>query len=294
MKNEEFNQEFFFNEELWYVNTSPKNPILNIELTGITFADPSYHINRVDNWDMFIIEYISKGKGYIKCNGQKHTVRAGQIYIIKSYTAHEYWADKDNPYEKIWMNVSGSFIRHMMDAFNFLEPVIIRNVDLSSCFYKIKEILENGHDTEAISHVMLEMFFQISESSQFQQQKDIPLADKIRKELDKNINTSISSADVAAIFNVTPVYANRVFKAKYGQTIKQYVNEAALKKAAHWLKNSDFSIGEISDILGYCNDNYFSGLFKRAYGMSPKQYQMKHIQNARCNTPDTNVDLMKK
>ena len=103
----------------------------------------------------------------------------------------------------------------------------------------------------------------------------------MRKEIDKNINTNVSSAEIATLFNITPVYANSVFKAKYGQTIKQYINEAALKKAAHWLRNSDFSVGEISDLLGYCNDNYFSGLFKQAYGMSPKQYQMKHFQNAR-------------
>ena len=109
---------------------------------------------------------------------------------------------------------------------------------------------------------------------------------EIQKELDKNINTTISAADIAKLFNVTSVYANRVFKAKYGQTIKQYINETALKKAAYWLKHSDFSVGEISDLLGYCNDNYFSCQFKKMYGISPKQYQLKHNLNLRCNTPD--------
>ena len=265
---------------------SQKNSILNIELAGMTFADTSYRVNRPNTYDMFIIEYVSKGKGYIKCNGQKHTVHAGQIYIIQNYTVHEYWADEADPYEKVFINVSGSFITHMLTTFNMLDPVIIRTVNLSSCFYKIKEILQEEHDVEALSHVLLEMLFRISESSQFQQQKDLPLADKIRKELDRTITTKIGADDIAEIFHITPSYANRIFKEKYGQTIKQYVNEMALKKAAHWLKNSDFSVGEISDILGYCNDNYFSGLFKRAYGISPKQYKTKHAKKARCNAPD--------
>lgn len=281
-----------FNEDLWYINMSPKNSILNIELSGITFADPSYRVNRPAAYDMFIIEYVSKGKGYIKCNGKKHTVHAGQIYIIRNYTVHEYWADEKDPYEKVFINVSGSLIDRLLETFNLLDPVIIRTVNLSSCFYEIKEILKDEHDIEALSHVLLEMCFRISESSQIQQ-KDIPLADKIRKELDKSINTSIGAEDIAAIFHITPVYANRVFKEKYGQTIKQYVNEMALKKAAYWLKNSDFSIGEISDILGYCNDNYFSGLFKKAYGLSPKQYKTKHAKKVRCNAPDDSEDEKK-
>ena len=275
MNTKEFNQEYFFHEDLWHINTSTKNIVLNIELSGITFADPSYHINRHNNWDMFIIEYILKGKGYIKCNEKKHTVHAGQTYIIRNYTSHEYWADKNDPYEKVWINVSGTLVHHMLEAFNLLEPVIIRTVDLSSYFYEIKDILSKSHDTEAISLVLLEMFFRISESTQFQQQRDMPLANKIQKELDKNINTTISAADIAKLFNVTSVYANRVFKAKYGQTIKQYINETALKKAAYWLKHSDLSVGEISDLLGYCNDNYFSCQFKKMYGISPKQYREK-------------------
>ena len=287
MKNENYHYNgILFNEELWYINMSPKNSILNIELSGITFSDPSYHVNRPANYDMFVIEYVISGKGHIKCNGHKYTVSAGQMYIIHNYTVHEYWSDEKDPYKKVFINVSGAFITHLMETFNLVGPITIRDVDLSSYFYKIKDILQDEHDIEALSHVLLEMFFRISESSQRQPQKDLSLADKIRNELDKNITANVCVNNIASIFNITPVYANRVYKAKYGQTIKQYVSEMALKKAAYWLKNSDFSVGEISDMLGYCNDNYFSGLFKKAYGISPKQYQMKHSQKARCNDPD--------
>lgn len=291
MKNENYHYNgILFNEELWYINTSPKNSILNIELSGMTFPDTGYRVTRPDNYDMFVIEYVMSGKGHIRCNGHKHTVHKGQTYIIRNYTVHEYWADENEPYKKVFINVSGSFITHLMETFNLVEPLTVRDVDLAVYFYKIKDILEDEHDIEALSHVLLEMFFRISESSQQQPQKDLPLADKIRKELDKSTTVNVSAKEIAKIFNITPVYANRVYKAKYGQTIKQYVSEIALKKAAYWLKNSDFSVGEISDMLGYCNDNYFSGLFKKAYGISPKQYQMKHSQKERCNYPVSEKD----
>ena len=149
----------------------------------------------------------------------------------------------------------------------------------------MKELFKNGYDTEKVALIILSMFFSLSELPQGPIKSNVALAEKIRQQVNKNINTQISSESIASIFRVSSSYANRVFKAAFGLTIKQYINEEALKKAAHLLRNSGFSVGEISDMLGYCNDNYFSGQFKKYFGMSPKQYQMKYMQKGKCNTP---------
>ena len=77
MAREKFIQEYYYDEEFWYVNTFPKSTLLNIELMGITHADASYYISRRAQWDMYILEYVVSGVGYIRCNGKKHTVRSG-------------------------------------------------------------------------------------------------------------------------------------------------------------------------------------------------------------------------
>ena len=114
-----------------------------------------------------------------------------------------------------------------------------------------------------------------------------PLAERMRQHIDKNLNKKITTADVAAHFHITPIYASRVFKAQYNQTINQYIINSTLDLAAQWLKNSAFTIGEISDILGYCNDNYFANQFKKYHGISPKQYQLKYRPKSSCNHPAT-------
>ena len=205
-----------FNEELWYINHSRRNSILNIELAGITHADTSYYVSRCKDWDISVIEYVISGKGYIKCGNQLHTVSAGQTYILNNHTEHEYWSDKDDPFEKVWINVSGSFINKLFEVFNLSEPVIVRNINLSSYFNEIRQILSKGHDVEDLSTVILGMMFRISENTGSPSQKDIPLAEKIRNVVDKDINTQISAADISKLFYITPVYANRVFKAAYG------------------------------------------------------------------------------
>ena len=46
-----------------------------------------------------------------------------------------------------------------------------------------------------------------------------------------------------------------------------------MEKVAYLLKETDLSIGEISRIIGYSNPGRMLELFKRAYGMTPKQYR---------------------
>ena len=98
-------REYYYDEEFWYINTLPKSTLLNIELMGITYADTSYHISRRSQWDMYVFEYVVSGVGYINCNQKKYTVKSGDAYIIKSFTEHEYYADKQEPYQKIWINI---------------------------------------------------------------------------------------------------------------------------------------------------------------------------------------------
>ncbi len=286
MKQRKFVRIYYYNEELWYVNTKPKSPLLNIELLGITHADPTYHINRENEWDMYIIEYILSGKGYIHCNGHKYEVSAGDAYIIRNFTKHEYYADPGRPYEKVWVNVSGALLDHLLPAFQLGDAVTVRHTDLKEHFDTLRELLAKEYDEEAIAGVLLRMIYQFANNYSILQDKNLSLAEKIRQYIEKNIGNDISTETVADFFHLSPVYANRAYKAKYQETIKQTINENRLQLAAQWLKTSDYSIGEISDRLGFCNDNYFAACFKKHFGLSPKQYQIKNQRKNLCNTPE--------
>lgn len=285
MAKKTFIQEYHYNEEFWYINTLPKSTFLNIELMGITHADSSYHISRRAQWDMYIFEYVTSGVGYIHCNDKKYTVRSGDAYIIRNFTEHEYYADKHQPYQKVWGNISGSLIDHLMLLFNLSEPVILRHVDLSEYFTKMRDQLDNQYDIEKLSTIVFGMIFKMSESFLPQEKQNLTLAERMRHYIDKNLNNRVTTADVAKHFHVTPIYASRVFKAQYNETINQYIINTTLDIAAQWLKSSDFTIGEISDLLGFCNDNYFANQFKKHHGISPKQYQLQHRLKGSCNRP---------
>ena len=285
MKNRTFFQEYHYNEDFWYINTAPKNSLLDIELMGITYADTSYRVSRNNRWDMYILEYVIDGVGHITCNGTTRTVRKGDAYLISKFTEHEYHADPKHPYKKVWINVSGRLMDQLLQLFNLTDPTVTRQVDLLDYFYQLRDQLALEYDLEKIGSILYRILYKMSENFNPVQKQTLSLAERLKIYIDKNLKQNLSAASVAQQFHVTPIYASRVFKSTYQLTINQYIMNATLELAKQWLKNSNYTIKEIAELLNFCNDKYFSTQFKKIYGFSPKQYQLMHRKKTSCNTP---------
>lgn len=74
---------------------------------------------------------------------------------------------------------------------------------------------------------------------------------------------------------MNPVYLSRLFKEKTGINFSDYLLKKKMETAALILKETDYSIYEISEMTGYSNDKNFSRAFKKFYGIPPANY--RHI-----------------
>lgn len=63
------------------------------------------------------------------------------------------------------------------------------------------------------------------------------------------------------------------FKTYHSCTITQYIQKKRMSHAEHMLSSTDFTIGQISHMVGYSNASRFSELFKRTTGLSPNDYR---------------------
>ena len=68
------------------------------------------------------------------------------------------------------------------------------------------------------------------------------------------------------------------FRQLIGITPQAYLNHYRLRLAARFLRQEQYSIGKISELVGYASDHSFSGAFKRRYGQSPSNYRKDFIK----------------
>ena len=90
--------------------------------------------------------------------------------------------------------------------------------------------------------------------------------------LRQNCQNTIRSHDLEKIFHHNFDYMNRIFKADFGMTIFQYLEDYRISEAKKMLQTHAFSISQIAESLGFCNTYYFSRVFKKKTGISPSNW----------------------
>lgn len=83
----------------------------------------------------------------------------------------------------------------------------------------------------------------------------------------------ISLNRVAKEVNISPNYLSAVFSQEMGTTFVEYLTAKRMEKARELLRTSDLRSGEIAVAVGYKDSHYFSFLFKKTQGCTPRDYR---------------------
>jgi AraC family transcriptional activator of pobA len=83
----------------------------------------------------------------------------------------------------------------------------------------------------------------------------------------------VTKDELGDVIKTTPNYAATLFRTVTGQTISEYVHNQRMKTALYMLTESELTISEIADYLGYNDVSYFHRIFKRSMGKSPSDFQ---------------------
>ncbi|MDU5334022.1 response regulator [Enterococcus sp.] len=91
-------------------------------------------------------------------------------------------------------------------------------------------------------------------------------------------DTELSLGSVADHINLSSSHFSTIFSQALGKTFVEYLTEQRLKEAKRLLANTDWKLSVIATEIGYNDPNYFSYIFKRKEGLSPKEYRKKNRQ----------------
>lgn len=99
------------------------------------------------------------------------------------------------------------------------------------------------------------------------------LYDQIREYIEKNYSKKITLNDIAEELHANSSYLSRLYKKESGQNLFDVILKKRVDKAKEYMETTDKKIYEISQAVGFDDTGYFSRIFKRYTGVSPKEYQ---------------------
>jgi AraC-like DNA-binding protein len=232
-------------------------------------------------------------------NAESSFIKKGDVFVINEFTSHGY---KD-PYDFKICNImyrpemlrsAGPDLRtsNGFQALFVLEPfyrniheyqsklsLSIPSLEYVSSLISVM-IDEYNHKLQGYQTMLISKFMELVVylSRQYDSQE---------KRMDSNLMhlaTAISYIEdhylepltleeIASKSDMSVRHLNRIFQSYYQTTPISYLQRLRLERACTLLKNTHLAIMEISDKSGFNDSNYFTRLFKKVYGVSPKAYR---------------------
>ncbi len=93
-----------------------------------------------------------------------------------------------------------------------------------------------------------------------------------------NLHTRITVNTLAEEVGLSPSYLSRLFKEETSLAISEYILDKKIDTAKSMLRYSDYSVADISEILAFPSQSYFTEVFKKHCGMTPFKYRKENYR----------------
>lgn len=227
--------------------------------------------------------YIVSGKGHFYFHGEDRVVYAGRMVLIQPRQEQRYEYFGEDKTEVYWVHFTGSDVKNILRSYNIpMDDPIFYSGASSTYSYLFKEMIHELQNCKTGYEDLLAMYLrQIFLLVQRTRQEERPtVSTYIQEEMEfarryfnEHYNEPISIQEYAESRNMSVCYFQRNFKQIIKHTPMQYLLTIRVNNAASLLETTDYSMAEIAAIVGYEDPLYFSRLFRKIKGVSPRDYR---------------------
>lgn len=102
--------------------------------------------------------------------------------------------------------------------------------------------------------------------------------------IDADISGDLRLKALAEAQGVNASYLSTLFKKETGETITDHVNKKRMERAAHLLQSTKLQIQSVAQHCGISDVNYFSKLFKKHLGLTPREFRSTTAERLKAPT----------
>jgi len=246
------------------------------------------------NHDFFEIFLITKGKALHKINGKEEILDEGTMVFIRPDDTHYYERSGNENCELINIAFPSITIKQLFEYFGegyqakrllsvkhppALKLSLVEKEIIVSRFARLNT-LSRGNKSKIKTELRIllaEIFSKYFAEDKQEGKEDVPAwLNKLRTEMKYKDNFITGISRMYELASRSPEHLSRSLKKYYKETPTEFINKLRLNYAANLLVNSDEDITAIALDSGFENLSHFYHLFKKNFGISPKEFRVKH------------------
>lgn len=249
----------------------------NYFVAGISYVEDNYRIDRIDS-DWTIIEYVLQGQGTLLApDGQEYHLQPGDTYCLPRGIHHQYYSENNSEqWAKIYLNFSGDLFVHLMHDFGIDSHYVYPGLDIHKELLQIYELVQAGDArTEKECAALIFCILYKMHDAILALNEEPTDAAALKHYIDLHYTEKLEMSDLSAFLYKSQSQIIRIFRQAYEITPHQYLLQKKIDAAKVLLKTTHLSVKSIAVTLSFADEFYFSNVFKRHTGFSPREYRQK-------------------
>lgn len=233
------------------------------------------------NHDLWEVAYYTQGTGHIQIGEEIVPFKAGDIFLLPPSVPHSDWANEG--FQDIYFTFTRTDLTHGQYR-------RFQDNDGQAVLHLLNQMydayMRNDPNRERIINLLFELFFQYMYAWDTAVQSN-PYVESIRNAIIAHFSDPhFSITEVVEGLHLNANYARDLFVQWVGCTPLQFLTEKRMeyaKQLLHSRYRSNYSIQEIAFLCGYLDPDYFSRVFRKYTGQSPRSWE-KALAKKRSST----------
>lgn len=229
--------------------------------------------------------FITGGHGVFQVQQDQYPVALNDLVVVNAGVPHAEHSQNGSPMSYIVLGVDG--LETLTDI-SGCALIHLRSDQpgVSACLRLMAQELREGQPgCEPVCQKLLEIIL-----LELRRRADFSLAsatapvgarsnrecDQVRRYIDNHFKENLTLDQLAALVHINKYYLSHTFRKEFDTSPINYLISRRIQESCFLLRETDHSLSQIAQILGFSSLSYFSQSFRRLEDISPMEYRKQH------------------
>ncbi len=227
--------------------------------------------------------FITGGHGEFQVRKERFPVAINDLVVVNTSVPHTETSQNGSPMEYVVLGVEG--LETMTDLSGCaLMHLLSEQEMVTGCLRMMVQEARGGQPGwGSICQSLLEVILQ-----RLLRREDFALSsptvgpqssrecDLVRRYIDNHFKENLTLDQLAALVHVNKYHLSHAFRREFDTSPISYLITRRIQESRFLLSETDHSLSQIAQILGFSSQSYFSQSFRRQEGISPLEYRRRH------------------
>lgn len=252
-------------------------------------SKPTFCVDRV-SFHNYLIMYTISGRLWCHQNCENIAVDPGESILLDLHCPHKYYFEKEIPSRIAWVHINGSAAAQVMQNIQKIQELPIKRT-IPEIYDLIMELFELSdrsdqdifQQSQLCYRLLLEFMRAVwmqdmRDKKKIESQQEIYFKNTMWHYISRNLHRDVTVEELAKQVSLSKYHFIRTFQESFDATPIQFITAEKIRRARYQLLNTGEGIAQIAEELGFTTPGYFTKVFKKVVGVSPRQYRESGLE----------------